>query len=54
MVNFERKVVVNISGKCNNDQIVISLETLSSGTYYVLLQVDNKTIASKKLVKINE
>ena len=36
------------------DQIVINLANLNSGTYTVMLWVDNKPIVTKKLIKINE
>ncbi|MDX9905691.1 MAG: T9SS type A sorting domain-containing protein [Bacteroidales bacterium] len=36
------------------DQIVINLSNLTSGTYTVMLWVDNKPIVTKKLLKVNE
>lgn len=60
--NYGKIIISDLHGKIckevnlmkHHDQIVISLDNLASGTYYVLLQVDNNTVASKKLVKINE
>lgn len=54
IIDLNGKICKKINLKKHEDQIVISLENLTSGTYTVLLQVDNKIIVSKKLVKVNE
>lgn len=54
--------IVDINGKlCKaiplmkyQDQIVINLSNLTSGTYTVMLWIDNKPIESEKLIKVNE
>lgn len=55
-------IIVDLNGKiCKKyplvkyqDQIVINLENLTSGTYTIMLLVDYNLIESKKLVKVNE
>ena len=43
---LEQKAIKNISG----DKIIINIDHLQNGIYFILLTKENKTIASDKMV----